>query len=355
MLKKVSRQKLTIDIIKKIVLAQNICQYTCSILGVVIMLMFSSTDEFAAIWCGLLIGGVMGLILSELITKVVLWYNNYDRAFYETLLKEYKSEKKRKGNEGNPKEQINFSQPGTEINQEKHNSNYGFIEGETELIQSESSFSERSKKSGERNAKESDNFLKKEEIYVSPDGKSVSQNDLYRIKEEVEEEEESEKQAATKASNEDKNTSKKGRFGIGRKIDFLELNRIKQDIGILGELIALNYEKTQLYEQGISDKIISLEHVSLLDDSLGYDILSFTQKGEKKLIEVKSTNLECTRPFFISDIEYTLMKNEKNYFIYRVFNINMEDETGEIQIIECAKMFESTYDIEPIVFKVSVK
>ena len=70
-----------------------------------------------------------------------------------------------------------------------------------------------------------------------------------------------------------------------------------------------------------------IKWVSKEDDSIGYDIVSFDigkfNNVQEKYIEVKSTDESNTNAFYISANELKTMEElKKQYFIYRVYNVN---------------------------------
>ena len=66
---------------------------------------------------------------------------------------------------------------------------------------------------------------------------------------------------------------------------------------------------------------LNLEWESKVDDSLGYDILSYELDGTPRYIEVKTTkgNRSNSFSFYISHNELEKSKVLKNYWIYQVF------------------------------------
>lgn len=61
--------------------------------------------------------------------------------------------------------------------------------------------------------------------------------------------------------------------------------------GFSGEQLVMDYEVKRLKISGYAERI---EHVSLTDDSLGYDILSFEEDGTYRYIEVKTTKAQIS-------------------------------------------------------------
>lgn len=70
-----------------------------------------------------------------------------------------------------------------------------------------------------------------------------------------------------------------------------------------------------------------IKHVSLEDDSLGYDIQSFYKDGRKKFIEVKSitADLNNFQRFYLSKNEYEKLESSKEHCIYLVLKANTKN------------------------------
>lgn len=108
-----------------------------------------------------------------------------------------------------------------------------------------------------------------------------------------------------------------------KKIDYLARNKSNSIIGSKGENLILDIEKKRLKEAGKHELADKVKRVSIDDDSLGYDILSFEVNGEEKYIEVKTTSTSNNHVrFYVSLNEYSIGKNKDNYFIYFVEKIN---------------------------------
>ena len=111
--------------------------------------------------------------------------------------------------------------------------------------------------------------------------------------------------------------------GTSGKGDYDKKNRSNRAIGLRGELIVYSAEKKRLKDAGQLALGKKVDHVSLRDDSLGYDILSFDGDGRERYIEVKSTTAKIAdRGFFISNNELEKSQLLKNYYLYLVFDVN---------------------------------
>lgn len=114
-------------------------------------------------------------------------------------------------------------------------------------------------------------------------------------------------------------------------IDYESINRKNTQIGRSGEYYIVEKEKCKLKELGITKEV---EHTSIKDgDGLGYDILSYNEKGEKIYIEVKTTVDNFDSPIYITENELQASEKYKNcYYLYRVFYFGKEKNTADILV-----------------------
>jgi hypothetical protein len=110
---------------------------------------------------------------------------------------------------------------------------------------------------------------------------------------------------------EKKNTKREKRTST--KIDYLEKAERNQKTWHKWENFILQYENDRLQKEAIKEKI---ERVSLNDDSLWYDILSYEKDWKKRYIEVK-TSMNWNNIFYISENELIKSETLNNYWIYR--------------------------------------
>ncbi len=137
------------------------------------------------------------------------------------------------------------------------------------------------------------------------------------------------------------------------KIDFSKLNQHRLNIGELGELYIFEKEQLHFLNQGKHWEAVGVSHISRRSDSEGYDILSFTDDRQRKYIEVKTTTGNQFEPFYLSNCEMEAMKKLKNYWIYRVYNFNIDLKKGDLCKIDCGKELLTYCQIEASSFKVS--
>lgn len=108
-------------------------------------------------------------------------------------------------------------------------------------------------------------------------------------------------------------------LSVGKgKGDYISTAKEKTKVGLIGEKLIYENERDNL-EEPLKSKV---KHESLTDDSLGYDILSYDESGQKVYIEVKTTrgSFKNSR-FFISENEKRKAEELQNYYIYFLSNI----------------------------------
>jgi len=107
-----------------------------------------------------------------------------------------------------------------------------------------------------------------------------------------------------------------------KKTNYIEKQLENEKLGEMGEKAVIKAEKEFLKNKDRADLSDKVEQVSLKDDSLGYDVLSFDLKGNKKFIEVKSTKEKAkagNTSFIVSDNQIETSKKKTNFFLYIVF------------------------------------
>jgi hypothetical protein len=105
-----------------------------------------------------------------------------------------------------------------------------------------------------------------------------------------------------------------------QKFDPVERDYRNRSLGRAGEEFVIDVEKRQLTDAGLPDLAKKVRWVAAEDgDGAGYDVLSFSRKGDERLIEVKTTNGSARTPFFLTRNECALA-NERptDWQIYRV-------------------------------------
>ena len=103
-------------------------------------------------------------------------------------------------------------------------------------------------------------------------------------------------------------------------------------LGRSGEELALTFEQSRLRAAGRPDLARKVDWISeSLGDGAGFDILSFSERGEERLLEVKTTVGHALTPFFISANECALSKERPdNFRIFRLYDFAREPKAFEI-------------------------
>ncbi|MHB8205959.1 protein NO VEIN domain-containing protein [Mucilaginibacter sp.] len=106
------------------------------------------------------------------------------------------------------------------------------------------------------------------------------------------------------------------------KVNYLQREQDNRSLGLKGEQLVFEYEKSSLLNFGKSSLADKVEWVSRdLGDGLGFDILSKNLDGTDKYIEVKTTKLSKETPFYFSSNEYNVsIEHGVNYHLYRIFD-----------------------------------
>jgi len=117
-----------------------------------------------------------------------------------------------------------------------------------------------------------------------------------------------------------------------RKFDPAARDERNRALGKRGEERVLVSERARLKSLGRNDLAEGVRWISQEDgDGAGFDILSFTARGEERLLEVKTTTGNPRTPFYLSENEYAL-SNERpdNFRIFRLYDFAREPKAFEI-------------------------
>lgn len=115
----------------------------------------------------------------------------------------------------------------------------------------------------------------------------------------------------------------KERSKKGGKPDYDKIANAKKGLGERGEKLVLEMEIRRLTDGGYQELAEKVDQISKRNDRAGYDILSFEFDTRERHIEVKSTVLKPDKlHFYLTDNELQTAKEDDNYFIYVVFEID---------------------------------
>ena len=103
--------------------------------------------------------------------------------------------------------------------------------------------------------------------------------------------------------------------------NYLEIEARNRSLGDAGEQFVLHFERERLCRAGQRTLADRIEHVGVTQgDHLGYDIRSFEENGQERLIEVKTTRFGAFTPFFASRNEVDVSESrDADYHLYRLF------------------------------------
>lgn len=94
-----------------------------------------------------------------------------------------------------------------------------------------------------------------------------------------------------------------------------------KELGAEGEKFVFEFEKRRLTNLGfvnLANKVLDVSQ-----KNCGYDILSFDNNRDKRLIEVKTTKHDQNFPFYLTRNEVNVSKiNSMDYWLYRVYNFS---------------------------------
>lgn len=120
---------------------------------------------------------------------------------------------------------------------------------------------------------------------------------------------------------------------IVQSFDFARRDAANLALGQAGERWVMAYEQQRLIQAGAPELAHEVLWASReIGDGLGYDIESRTLEGEKRFIEVKTTNLTRRAPFDLTQNELlTSVKLQESYQLYRVFRFSSRPQLYSLQ------------------------
>jgi Domain of unknown function (DUF3883) len=104
--------------------------------------------------------------------------------------------------------------------------------------------------------------------------------------------------------------------------NYIEREAKNRSLGAAGELFVINYERARLIHAGKERLAARIEHTSKVrGDQEGYDVLSYSETGSERLIEVKTTKGGSQTQFFVTRNEVATSEREAHsYHVYRLFD-----------------------------------
>ena len=118
-----------------------------------------------------------------------------------------------------------------------------------------------------------------------------------------------------------------------RKFDPAARDERNRRLGKLGEERVLQSEHARLRAEGRNDLACKVRWVSQEDgDGAGYDILSFSERGDERFLEVKTTAGHSQTPFFLSRNEKLFSEERSDAFrLFRVYDFAKEPKAFVIE------------------------
>lgn len=136
------------------------------------------------------------------------------------------------------------------------------------------------------------------------------------------------------------------------KRDYLEREARNRSLGQAGERFIVRYEQWRLAREGLTQLADKVRHVSALDgDGLGYDVLSYSTRGEERYLEVKTTAFGEQTPFFVSSSEVRFAETRsENFFLCRVF-----DFRAAPKFFELPGALQQNCELDPATYKATLR
>jgi hypothetical protein len=119
---------------------------------------------------------------------------------------------------------------------------------------------------------------------------------------------------------------------VARKFDVAGRDERNRKLGRAGEQLVVAHEQAMLKASGRPDLAENVCWVSEeVGDGAGYDIASFDQAGQPRLIEVKTTNGWERTPFHISRNELAVAEERRSHWrLLRLWNFSREPKAFEL-------------------------
>lgn len=143
-----------------------------------------------------------------------------------------------------------------------------------------------------------------------------------------------------------------------KKIDYVKRAQDNAETGLLGEKLILAYEIERLNFLGLEKYAEKVKQVSLENDVLGYDILSYDINDDgvphEIYIEIKTSSSKKDTDFFVSRNEVLKSREFKNrYWLYRVYDCSVSG--GDPKFYRVNGLIEDNFELQPETYKASLK
>lgn len=145
-------------------------------------------------------------------------------------------------------------------------------------------------------------------------------------------------------------------FQTRKKPDYAELDARNRHLGFAGELLVVHFECQRLRRIGRDDLADQVLHVADIEgDGAGYDVLSWTDEGERKFIEVKTTRSGSETAFYVSSNELAFSRhNADRFYLYRIYNYDRARNAGEFYALKGDLALSEQLDLKPTVYRATM-
>lgn len=144
-------------------------------------------------------------------------------------------------------------------------------------------------------------------------------------------------------------------FKARKNINYEKINKENRDLGDFGEEWTKSNEQKILITVGRKDLAEKVEIVAKTKgDGLGYDIDSYYENGNKKLIEVKTTSSGLNTDFFLTPNE--IERSEVDADKFCLYRINVNEKSKEITYyVHYGALTNEVCHLKPASFSASFK
>lgn len=129
---------------------------------------------------------------------------------------------------------------------------------------------------------------------------------------------------------------KKRSFKPRLDINFAGKSARARKIGLLGEVLVVEFERQRLTDCGRKDLAKKVIHVAKeKGDGAGYDVLSYFEDGREMFIEVKATTLGARTDFLISANEIAFSSEfADQYRLYRLYHLDEKAKAADFFVLK---------------------
>lgn len=135
-----------------------------------------------------------------------------------------------------------------------------------------------------------------------------------------------------------------------KKVDYIKKAKADMEVGQLGEMLALQYERERLIREGFNNLADKVRRVSVVSDAYGFDLISYQLIGtkvEEIYIEVKTTINKLDIDFQVSKNEIITSNDKKNrYCIFRIYDA----KSATPSFYKVFGKIEDNFELDPVTY-----